>query len=240
MSQYKSNEFVASDSSDSEEEPPKLSPVKAKKEKKKDKNKEKAKEKLKEKSSKVKKEKRKRELSPPSPPPVFDEPAKKKERPKQKAPPEKKKREAAAKDPENATADLSDMKNIGLNRYIGIMEFKGKRYLNIREYYQASDGMRPTKKGITLVRDQWNLLKDSFFDIDEKIHMAGEEDYAPIELGKNKVVRVTKFKGRYLLIDIREMYMKEGESVPGKKGIALKPEQYGKIKEFCDEIDTMW
>ena len=24
--------------------------------------------------------------------------------------------------------------------------------------------------------------------------MAGEEDYAPIELGKNKVVRVTKFK----------------------------------------------
>ena len=52
MSQYKSNEFVASDSSDSEEEPPKLSPVKAKKEKKKDKNKEKAKEKLKEKSSK--------------------------------------------------------------------------------------------------------------------------------------------------------------------------------------------
>ena len=72
----------------------------------------------------MKKEKRKRELSPPSPPPVFDEPAKKKERPKQKAPPEKKKREAAAKDPENATADLSDMKNIGLNRYIGIMEFK--------------------------------------------------------------------------------------------------------------------
>lgn len=52
MSQYKSNEFVASDSSDSEEEVPKLSPVKAKKEKKKDKNKEKAKEKLKEKSSK--------------------------------------------------------------------------------------------------------------------------------------------------------------------------------------------
>ena len=70
----------------------------------------------------VKKEKRKRELSPPSPPPVFDEPAKKKDRPKQKAPPEKKKKEA--RDPESATVDLSDMKNIGLNRYAGIMEFK--------------------------------------------------------------------------------------------------------------------
>ena len=41
--------------------------------------------------------------------------------------------------------------------------------MNIREYYQASDGLKPSKKGITLVRDQWNLLKDSFFDIDEKI-----------------------------------------------------------------------
>ena len=50
MSSYKSREFIDSDSSDSEDEPPKLSPVKAKKEKKAKKDKEKAKEKLKEKS----------------------------------------------------------------------------------------------------------------------------------------------------------------------------------------------
>ena len=57
--------------------------------------------------------------------------------------------------------------------------------MNIREYYQASDGMRPTKKGITLVRDQWNLLKDSFFDIDEKIvsHNTGGVTETPKILG---------------------------------------------------------
>lgn len=34
---------------------------------------------------------------------------------------------------------------------------------------------------------------------------------------------------KWLLIDIREMYDKDGEQRPGK-GIALKPENYNKIK----------
>jgi hypothetical protein len=37
---------------------------------------------------------------------------------------------------------------------------------------------------------------------------------------------------KYLLIDIRDTYMKDGEERPGSKGIALKPEQYNKIKVF--------
>ena len=36
-------------------------------------------------------------------------------------------------------------------------------------------------------------------------------------------------KGKYILIDIREMYQKDGEDRPGK-GIALNPEQYNNIK----------
>ena len=62
---------------------------------------------------------------------------------------------------------------------------------------------------------------------------------------------------KWLLIDIREMYDKDGEQRPGK-GIALKPENYNKIKvllwsgqfvfflyveqfqEYQNEIDEMW
>ena len=70
---------------------------------------------------------------------------------------------------DGSVADVSDMKNIGLNRYVGILEFKGKKYLNIREYYEDSNGLKPGKKGVSLVRDQWNTLVNSFFDIDEKM-----------------------------------------------------------------------
>ena len=37
-------------------------------------------------------------------------------------------------------------------------------------------------------------------------------------------------KGKFLLIDVREFYHKDGEKMPGKKGIALKQDQYNKIK----------
>jgi len=212
-----------------EEEAPKKKSKKDKKEKKRDKT---------SKVVKPKKEKRKRELSPPSDDGSLSPPPAKKmeKKPKKEKGPAKKE----AKDVDSMIADVSNMINIGINRYVGITEFRGKKYLNIREYYEDSVGLKPGKKGVALVQDQWNNLRDSFFDIDDKIHTATDEDFSPIDIGKNKRVRVTKFKKKFLLIDIREVYLKDGEEMPGKKGIALKPEQYGKIKEMADEIDNMW
>mmetsp|Transcript_16786 Transcript_16786/g.21560 ORF Transcript_16786/g.21560 Transcript_16786/m.21560 type:complete len:110 (-) Transcript_16786:244-573(-) len=59
-----------------------------------------------------------------------------------------------------------------------------------------------------------------------------------IDLGKNKKCCVRSFKGR-TLIDIREYYVDKnsGEEKPGKKGIALQPEQWEALKEACEEID---
>lgn len=253
---YKSTEFVASDSDSSGDEAPTKKPVlkkepkkekKVEKEVKKDKkhkkdrkegkrDKEARKDKKEIRKEKpLKSEKRKRELSPASDTPEEDDlpPPKKVEKKTTKGKKEFTKTESSA-------VDLSSMINIGMKRYVGILEFKGKKYLNIREYYEDSTGSKPGKKGVTLVQDQWENLKDSFFDIDEKMHNASDEDVCPIDLGKNKRVRVTKFKMKYLLIDIRDTYMKDGEERPGSKGIALKPEQYNKIKDMQEEIDEMW
>jgi len=46
---------------------------------------------------------------------------------------------------------------------------------------------------------------------------------------------VNKWMGD-LLVHIREF---NGEK-PTKKGIALKPEQYNKIKHYKDDINEMW
>lgn len=57
-----------------------------------------------------------------------------------------------------------------------------------------------------------------------------------IPLGKNKFVTVREFRGK-TLIDIREYFEKDGQLLPGKKGISLSREQYTDLKKMLSEID---
>ncbi|KAM6986167.1 SUB1 regulator of transcription a [Aplochiton taeniatus] len=57
------------------------------------------------------------------------------------------------------------------------------------------------------------------------------------QIGKMRYVSVRDFKGK-CLIDIREYWMnQDGEMKPGKKGIALNPEQWSQLKDQMSEID---
>ncbi|XP_041988734.1 RNA polymerase II transcriptional coactivator [Aricia agestis] len=55
-------------------------------------------------------------------------------------------------------------------------------------------------------------------------------------LQKNKLVKVREFKGK-VYIDIREFYEKNGELLPGKKGISLTPDLWRKLLSLGDEIN---
>lgn len=55
-------------------------------------------------------------------------------------------------------------------------------------------------------------------------------------LDKNRSVRVRTFKGK-TYVDIREYYQKDGETLPGKKGISLNPEQWKKLLANVDDIN---
>ena len=56
-------------------------------------------------------------------------------------------------------------------------------------------------------------------------------------LGANKMLRVKQFKGK-TYIDIREFYEDKdtGEKKPGKKGIMINVEQWGKITQSIAQI----
>ncbi|KNC27683.1 RNA polymerase II transcriptional coactivator [Lucilia cuprina] len=54
-------------------------------------------------------------------------------------------------------------------------------------------------------------------------------------LEKQRQVRINEFKGRKY-VDIREFYEKNGESLPGKKGISLTLQQWKKLLEVADEV----
>lgn len=51
-----------------------------------------------------------------------------------------------------------------------------------------------------------------------------------------KLVKVREFKGK-VYVDIREFYEKNGELLPGKKGISLTPELWRKLLSLGDEIN---
>ncbi|KAH8258568.1 hypothetical protein KR038_006840 [Drosophila bunnanda] len=57
----------------------------------------------------------------------------------------------------------------------------------------------------------------------------------PWVLEKLRQVRINEFRGRKM-VDIREHYEKNGETLPGKKGISLSVQQWKKLLEMADEI----
>ncbi|XP_061880165.1 SUB1 regulator of transcription b [Entelurus aequoreus] len=63
-----------------------------------------------------------------------------------------------------------NMFQIGRMRYVSVRDFRGKVLIDIREYWNNSDGdMKPGKKGISLNPEQWNQLKEQISEIDDAI-----------------------------------------------------------------------
>ena len=54
-------------------------------------------------------------------------------------------------------------------RFVNVSEFRGKKMVNIREYYESNGKTLPGKKGISLSLEQWDKLKSFISQIDADI-----------------------------------------------------------------------
>ncbi len=65
--------------------------------------------------------------------------------------------------------------------FVSVNNFEGKVKIHIRQYFKPNgDQWVPTKKGITLNKDEWLLLKSYFTDIDRAIdHVEQEQQQQP-------------------------------------------------------------
>ena len=56
---------------------------------------------------------------------------------------------------------MEDKIEISKTKFITVSEYRGKQYINLREYYLNDDGeLKPGKKGISLTVEQWNKLTE--------------------------------------------------------------------------------
>ncbi|XP_017480851.1 PREDICTED: RNA polymerase II transcriptional coactivator [Rhagoletis zephyria] len=65
---------------------------------------------------------------------------------------------------------------------------------------------------------------------------ATDNPKGPWTIEKLRQVRINEFKGRKM-VDIREFYEKNGEILPGKKGISLHIHQWKKLLELAPEVN---
>merc|ERR1712038_138551 len=86
------------------------------------------------------------------------------EKKKQKKP----KKKAASSDSDSGPEDDGKIE-LGKMRFLEVQEFKGKKLVSIREYYEKDGKMLPGKKGISLTPDQWEKLKKGIPKIDKDL-----------------------------------------------------------------------
>ena len=87
-------------------------------------------------------------------------------------PPETKKAKAEPKSCFNSEGKL----DLPGKRQLDVRTFKGKVYIDIREYYEKDGEMLPGKKGISLTREQWAIIRDNVDAIDTRAKNLAERN----------------------------------------------------------------
>eukprot|EP00216_Chloropicon_sp_CCMP2111_P002237 CAMPEP_0198240558 /NCGR_PEP_ID=MMETSP1446-20131203/5631_1 /TAXON_ID=1461542 ORGANISM="Unidentified sp, Strain CCMP2111" /NCGR_SAMPLE_ID=MMETSP1446 /ASSEMBLY_ACC=CAM_ASM_001112 /LENGTH=352 /DNA_ID=CAMNT_0043923297 /DNA_START=79 /DNA_END=1137 /DNA_ORIENTATION=+ len=138
---------------------------------------------------------------------------------------------ATAGDEEKLKLALSD------TRFVKVRSFKGAWLVDVREYYTKDGNLLPGRKGISLSTSQWETLAGSARAVTDALASAEANPSFEVELGKNKKVTLSNFKGSSR-VDIREWYEKDGTSAPGKKGISLSMEQWEKLEQSLAQVNA--
>ncbi|EES05235.1 hypothetical protein BDA96_04G188100 [Sorghum bicolor] len=80
------------------------------------------------------------------------------------------KRQAAGDEgPSEPAEDGTVVAEISKNKKVSVRNWKGRVFVDLREFYVKDGKSLPTRKGISLQLDQWKILRDNIKAIDEAI-----------------------------------------------------------------------
>ncbi|KAK7864735.1 hypothetical protein R5R35_013614 [Gryllus longicercus] len=80
---------------------------------------------------------------------------------------------APSKKPKTASSSKADEEEptwtIDKNRFLKIREFKGRIFVDIREFYESDGELKPGKKGISLTPTQWRKICDLADEVNDTL-----------------------------------------------------------------------
>ena len=123
-------------------------------------------------------------------------------------------------------------------RRVSVGEYRGRKHVSLREFYLKDGAWLPGKKGINLSVEQWRCLKAAAPRVTARLR-SGEtptETDTVAELGGSRRVTCGAFRGA-ATVGVREYYEKNGEMLPGFRGLNMSTEQWGTLAAHVEAID---
>lgn len=113
-------------------------------------------------------------------------------------------------------------------RFAGVRSYKNATLVDVREFYrnEQKGQLAPGQKGLSMSVPQWRSLVAKQNDITDAINRGDDSFY--VELGSNRRAAVSSLGGK-IMVQLREYYEKNGSMLPGKRGIALPPDQWNAL-----------
>lgn len=68
------------------------------------------------------------------------------------------------------TAVNDPIAQIGKTIYVTISDFQGKKYVDVRKYFESEEGPAPTRKGIAFDLKSWKEFVEKISFIDEEVN----------------------------------------------------------------------
>jgi hypothetical protein len=129
------------------------------------------------------------------------------------------------------------------SKRVAVTSYRGKKTLTLREFYEKRGAWLPGKKGITLSLEQFRALKNCVADVNAKLGngetrlSAPDATFAAVvaNLSETRRVTVGTFRGA-ATVGVREYYEKNGEMLPGLKGLNMSADQW---RVFCAHVERI-
>lgn len=144
--------------------------------------------------------------------------------------------ESSGREPPPEMDGDTNIADLGRLRFLRVRTYGGKPLADIREFYDKEGKLAPGRRGVSLTAPRWEALRANVEQIDAAVAAPTAEDNVVCQLDAKFRVSVRTYNSK-LLVDIRETYEKDGQTLPGKRGIALSPEQWAVVRDSMDAVD---